>query len=75
MDIGFRFIVVEKSAPYLVSVIELDAEFAAIGRVRMKRAIDIFKACSEKNEWGGYEEITHLVGPPRWLAYENEMEI
>lgn len=71
----FRFIVVEKSAPYLVSVIELDAEYAAIGQVRMRRAIDLFKECSDKNEWPGYDPISHIVGPPTWLAYQEGMVI
>lgn len=74
-NIDFRFVVVEKSAPYLVSVIELDAEYIVIGNARMRRAIDIFKECTEKNEWGGYSEITHLVGPPSWLAYAEGMVI
>lgn len=70
----FRFVVVEKEAPYLVSVIELDAEFAAIGRSRMRRAIDHYKSCTDAGQWPGYPEITHLVGPPRWLAFEEGME-
>ena len=69
----FRFIVVEKSAPYLVSVIELDSEYASIGRQRMRRAIDLYKECVEKNEWPGYDPIEHLVGPPTWLAYAEGM--
>lgn len=74
-NIEFKFVVVEKSAPYLVSVIELDAEYIVIGNARMRRAIDIFKECVEKNEWPGYDPITHLVGPPTWLAYQEGMDI
>lgn len=69
-DIEFRFVVVENVEPYLVAVYELDAEFDAIGHVRMRRAIDTYAACKASGEWPGYPEITHLVGPPRWLAYE-----
>lgn len=72
-DTAFLFIVVEKTAPHLVSVIELDAEFAAIGRSRMRRAIDLFKACRDNNDWPGYEPIVHLIDSPRWLAYEEGM--
>lgn len=72
-SVSFRFIVVEKSAPYLVSVIELDSEYAAIGRQRMRRAIDLYKECVEANEWPGYDPIEHLVGPPTWLAYAEGM--
>jgi hypothetical protein len=71
----FRFIVVEKSAPYLVSVIELDGLFSIIGNMRMRRAIETYKKCKEINEWPGYEAISHLVGPPSWLSYEEELEI
>lgn len=72
-DTSFRFIVVEKSAPYLVSVIELDSEFAAIGKVRMRRAIELFKNCKDNDEWPGYNPDTNLISPPTWLAYEEGM--
>lgn len=72
---AFVFVVVEKSEPYLVSVVELDAEFAAIGRARMRRAIDTYAHCRAADDWPGYEPITHLAGPPRWLAYQEEMVI
>lgn len=74
-DTSFRFIVVEKSAPYLVSVVELDAEYVRIGQVRMRRAIETYKACRDADEWIGYEAITHLVGPPTWLSYEEGMDL
>lgn len=66
----FRFVVVEKTPPYLVSVNELDAEFEAIGRQRMRRAINTYAACMEADDWPGYEPIVHLIDAPRWLAYE-----
>jgi hypothetical protein len=72
-DAAFVFIVVETEAPHLVSVIELDDEFTAIGRARMRRAIDTFKACRDADEWPGYEPVVHLVDAPRWLAYEEGM--
>lgn len=74
-DTEFVFIVVEKSAPYLVSVIELDAEFRVIGQARMRRAIDTYKACTESGEWPGYPPIIHTVTPPGWLAYAEELEL
>lgn len=74
-DMPFLFIAVEKTAPYLPSVVELDAEFAAIGRQRVRRAIDTYKTCRDADAWPGYEEIVHLVAPPRWLAYEEGLVI
>lgn len=69
-SLPFLFAVVETVEPYLVSVIELDAEFDAIGRQRMRRAIDTFKRCRDADEWPGYEPRVHLLDPPRWLAYD-----
>lgn len=71
----FRFVVVEKTPPHLVSVVELDAEYAAIGRQRMRRAIETYRRCRETDEWPGYGAETHLIAPPRWLAYEEDMVI
>lgn len=70
VDIEFAFVVVEKSAPYLVSVVQLDAEFEVIGAQRVRRAIDVFAECQASGEWPGYGEGTHFVGPPRWLAHQ-----
>jgi hypothetical protein len=68
-DVAFFFIVVEVEPPHLVSVIELDTEFLAVGRSRMRRAIDLFKRCRDNDDWPGYGGGgTHLVGPPRWLV-------
>lgn len=74
-DIAFRFVVVEKSAPYLVSVVELDAEYAVVGRARMRRAINTYAACTDDGEWPGYAPVVHYVDPPRWLAYEEGLAI
>lgn len=74
-DPAFVFVVVETEAPHLVSVVELDDEFTAIGRSRMRRAIDTYKACRDADEWPGYEPVVHLLDAPRWLAYEEGMVI
>lgn len=67
---AFQFIVVEKTAPYLVSVVELDAEYAVIGQLRMRRAIDLYHECKTLDRWPGYPEVVHYIDAPRWLAYE-----
>lgn len=67
-DTEFTFVVVEKSPPYLVSVNQLDDEFAQIGRQRLRRAIETFKRCRDDDEWPGYSQTVSFVSPPRWLA-------
>ena len=73
----FLFVVVEKSPPYLVNVIELDAEFARIGRSQVDRALRLYAECAATDTWPGYERADgqpNLVGPPAWLAYAEGME-
>lgn len=76
-DADFLFIVVEKSPPHLVNVIELDAEFAQIGDAQMDRALRLYAECAATDTWPGYERADgepNLVGPPAWLAYQEGME-
>lgn len=73
-DRDFMFVVVESSPPHLVSVIELDDEFAAIGRQRMRAAIDLFAKCKANDDFtAGYDREDgepHVVAAPSWLRYE-----
>lgn len=73
----FLFVVVEKSPPYLVNVIELDAEFAQIGRSQVDRALRLYAECAATDTWPGFERPDgqpNVVGPPAWLAYQEGME-
>lgn len=76
--IPFLFVVVENVAPYLVNVIELDGEFARIGRAQMDRALQLYAVCTETGKWPGYERDDgepNVVGPPAWLSYSEGMEL
>ncbi|MEZ0366780.1 PD-(D/E)XK nuclease-like domain-containing protein [Mycobacterium sp. pUA109] len=63
---AFLFVVAEKSPPYLVNVIELDADYFALGRDAMREAIRIYRDCTEAGEWPGYAPIIHSASPPAW---------
>ncbi|MDN5726842.1 MAG: PD-(D/E)XK nuclease-like domain-containing protein [Propionibacteriales bacterium] len=67
-DAPFRFVVQEKTAPYLVSVIELDQSYLEIGTERVRRAIDLYAACVAAGDWPGYPADVVTVGPPRWAT-------
>lgn len=71
-DPAFVFVVVEVEPPHLVSVIEMDAEYKAVGEHRMRRAIETYRTCREANTWPGYAPVVHTIEPPRWLAYAEE---
>ena len=71
-DARFLFVVQEKEAPYLVSVIELDEAAIEQGRQMNRRAIDIYAQCREENRWPGYGEDVHLVSLPAWAMNQND---
>lgn len=64
----FIHVAVAKTPPYLVSVIELDAEFEQIGKTQMSRALTTWRACNSSGVWPGLPVDTCLVGPPAWYA-------
>jgi hypothetical protein len=51
----FIFVLVEKSAPYLVSVVQLDDDALTAGRALNERAKSIYRDCNETGIWPGYE--------------------
>lgn len=64
---AFIFCFQEKQAPYLVNVIELDAEAVRIGRGLVDAAIDTYRWCIKTGDWPGYAdgEIAE-ISLPAW---------
>jgi hypothetical protein len=73
-DARFLFLAVEKTPPYPVSVIELDAEALARGEASMRRAIDLYADCLSRDEWTGYGDLVHTVSLPRWALQDFQQE-
>ena len=77
LDLGdessaFLFIVQAKTAPYVVTVAELDADALALGHALTRRAIEIYQECTETGVWPGYSaDIVHVSLPP-WAAEDLE---
>lgn len=67
----FRFVLVEKTAPYFVSVVELDWEAVNIGRGLNERAKRIYAECVASNTWPGYP-TAEPVSLPMWAIYQSE---
>lgn len=62
---AFVFPVVEKEPPYLVSVVEFDAEAIAEGTRLCRQAIDVYHDCQANDTWPGYDaDITPISLPP-----------
>jgi hypothetical protein len=70
-ELPFHFVLVEKTAPYLVSVVELDIEAINIGRQLNDRAKRIYRECVESNTWPGYPNAD-LISLPMWAIYKAE---
>jgi hypothetical protein len=70
-ELPFHFVLVEKTAPYLVSVVELDIEAINIGRQLNDRAKRIYRECVESNTWPGYPSA-ELISLPMWAIYQAE---
>ena len=67
-DVEFLFIAQETTAPYLITVHQLDHDALKVGRARVDEACAIFRACTQTNTWPGYLDGVELVPPPQWLA-------
>lgn len=67
-DVEFLFIAQETTAPYLVTVHELDDMSLAVGRARVDEACALFRECTETGIWSGYSDDIELVGPPPRLV-------
>jgi len=70
-DLPFHFVLVEKTEPYLVSVVELDVEAVNLGRQLNDRAKRIYRECVESGNWPGYPS-GELVSLPMWAIYQAE---
>ena len=63
-DPAFVFVIQEKAAPYLVSVVELDDTARQIGAERARYARHLYLECRTRNEWPGYAPQIHRVSLP-----------
>jgi hypothetical protein len=70
-ELPFHFVLVEKTEPYLVSVVELDIEAVNIGRQLNDCAKRIYRECVENNTWPGYP-TADLISLPMWAIYKAE---
>jgi len=74
-DVSLRFIAQETTAPYLITIHELDEIGLRLGRERVDRACALFAECAATDTWPGYSDDIELVSPPYWLTDEYGMEL
>ncbi|MFF2405757.1 PD-(D/E)XK nuclease-like domain-containing protein [Streptomyces sp. NPDC058092] len=71
---AFVFVCQEKTAPYLVTVIELDATALRIGAAKNRRAIETYARCMETGHWPGYADDIAYLSLPAWAETRDSVE-
>lgn len=74
-DVSFVFVVQEKTAPYLVSVVALDDEALEIGRRKNREAIELYARCVADDHWPSWSDGIEYVSLPAWATYDLDMEV
>nr|WP_318276349.1 PD-(D/E)XK nuclease-like domain-containing protein [Mycobacterium eburneum] len=74
-DPGFVFIAQEKTAPYLVSVLEHRPDDIERGRRLNRAAVDLYARCSEADTWPGYGDGIHFVELPYWHDRQVDVQL
>lgn len=75
-DVAMVYVVQEKTPPYLVSVVQLDAEAAAMGAAQMTHAARILAHCIETDHWPDYTDGQIVpVSLPTYYIINAEQEL
>lgn len=72
-DCAFVFIFQERTAPYLINVVEIDSDAKRAGRSRVDQACEVFRDCTEADVWPGYSDDVELISLPRYAFYDLEL--
>lgn len=70
----FVFVCQEKTPPYELSLIQLDAEAVRIGGRLNEDARTIYAACMDSGVWPSYPPSVQVVGLPAWALRQADQE-
>lgn len=73
-DTSFVFIFQQKTAPYLVTVVELDWEARRIGKERNDAALKTYKRCMETGVWPGFSDDITILSLPVYAERQHDEE-
>lgn len=74
-DVGFLFIVQQKTQPFSVSVCQIKPEHVELGRQLNRKAVRLFAECESTGVWPGFEPVIHEVGLSNWQVARTEERI
>jgi len=67
-EVGFLFVCQEKTAPYLVTIAEVDALALRIGQARNEQALEVYAECKATDTWPGHTDDIALIALPAWIT-------
>jgi hypothetical protein len=71
-DTTFVMLAQEITPPYACSLMSLSNTFREVGKLKVARAINLWRQCLTKNEWPGYTNKILYAEPKPWDAAEME---
>lgn len=69
---AFLFVFVEKSPPHLVTIGQPDPEALHWGRIRNRKARDVYRRCCDSGEWPGYTDQIVSLSLPGYAVSRHE---
>ncbi|MHC5259867.1 PD-(D/E)XK nuclease-like domain-containing protein [Streptomyces sp. UC4497] len=73
-EAAFVFVCQEKTAPYVITVIEVNATARRIAAARNRRALETFAKCTADGYWPGYSDDVVSVAVPPWAETRDTLE-
>ncbi len=75
-ELEFLFVFQEKDPPHVITVMRAGAGALERGRARNRKAMHLYRRCSERGVWPGYVEGVGLLSLPRWTQreFDDDME-
>lgn len=73
-DAAFVFVCQEKTAPYVITVVEVTATSRRIGAARNRRALETFAECTASGYWPGYSDDVVPVALPGYAETRDTLE-
>ncbi|MBZ3909391.1 PD-(D/E)XK nuclease-like domain-containing protein [Streptomyces acidiscabies] len=73
-DAAFVFVCQEKTAPYVITVVEVNATARRIGAARNRRALEVFAECTRTGYWPGYSDDVVPLSLPGWAETRDTLE-
>lgn len=72
--LAYKFVVVEKSAPYAVAVYELEERAIQKGRDIYQDALCLYRDCVASEDWPGFPAKTQTIDLPKWAYTQGSQQ-